>query len=72
MAAWALYHLGEKETARKKLRDLLEENSNAALKVVNMIDWMDDDPDYYRDALLGCQAPLQAAYLQRMKQDARQ
>lgn len=72
MAAWTLYHLGEKETARRKLRGLLEENSNAALKVVNMIDWMDDDPDYYRDALLACQAPLQAAYLQRMKQDAQQ
>ena len=72
MAAWAIYNLGDKQAARKQLRSMLEEDSSAALKVINIIKWMNDDPDYYRDALLSCQAPLQAAYLKRMQQQARQ
>ena len=72
MAAWAIYNLGDKQTARKQLRSMLEEDSSAALKVINIIKWMNDDPEYYRDALLSCQAPLQAAYLKRMQQQARQ
>lgn len=72
MAAWAVYKLGEKEVAREQLRGMLEEDSSAALKVINIIKWMNDDPVYYRDALLSCQSPLQAAYLKRMQQQARQ
>ena len=43
MAAWTLYNLGDEQVARDRLRGLLEENSRAALKVANMIDWMDED-----------------------------
>ncbi len=72
MAAWAIYNLGDKQAARKRLQNILKKDSSASLKAINIIKWMNDDPEYYRDALLSCQAPLQAAYLKRMQQQARQ
>lgn len=72
MAAWTLYNLGEEEIARHRLRSLLETNSRAALKVANIIDWMDEDPKFYRDALLACQPPLHAPFLTRLKEQSRQ
>ena len=72
MAAWTLYNLGDEQVARDRLRGLLEENSRAALKVANMIDWMDEDPTFYRDALLACQPPLHAPFLSRLKEQSRQ
>ena len=72
MAAWALYNLGEESLARRRLRTLLEDNSPASLKVVNIIDWMGDDPSYYHTAMIECQPPLMASYLGRWKQQARQ
>jgi hypothetical protein len=72
MAAWTLYNLGEEKIARDRLRSLLETNSRAALKVANIIDWMDEDPKFYRDALLACQPPLHAPFLTRLKEQSRQ
>jgi N-sulfoglucosamine sulfohydrolase len=68
MAAWALYQLGEKETARKTLRSLLENNSYAALKVANIIDWIGEGYDYYKDALAACETSVQSSYLGRIKE----
>ena len=72
MAAWALYNLGEESLARRRLRSLLEDNSPASLKVVNIIDWIEDDPSYYHKAMIECQPPLMASYLGRWKQQSRQ
>lgn len=72
MAAWALFKLGDQQVAREHLRDLLKENSRAALKVANIIDWMEDDPTFYQDALLSCQPPLHALFLARIKEQSRQ
>ena len=68
MAAWALYQLGEKETARKTLRRLLENNSYAALKVANIIDWIGEGYDYYKEALAACETSVQPSYLGRIKE----
>ena len=72
MVAWTLYNLGDQQTARERLRGLLEFNSRAALKVANIIDWMDDDPAFYQNALLACQPPLHAPFLNRLKEQSRQ
>lgn len=71
MAAWSLYKLGEKQVARKQLCRLLEEDSYASLKIANMIEWMGDDYEHYRDALLACQSPLQSGYLEKIKRRSR-
>ncbi len=72
MVAWTLYKLGDQQVARERLRGLLESNSRAALKVANIIDWMDDDPAFYQNALLACQPPLHAPFLTRLKEQSRQ
>ena len=72
MAAWTLYNLGDEQNARNRLRGLLEANSRASLKVANIIEWIGEDAEFYRDALLACQPPLHAAYLTRIKEQTRQ
>ena len=72
MAAWTLFNLGDRQVAREHLRRLLEENSRAALKVANIIDWMGEDTGFYQDALLACQPPLHAPFLARIKEQSRQ
>jgi N-sulfoglucosamine sulfohydrolase len=67
MAAWSLFNLGEKETGRSALRGLLENNSYAALKVANIIGWMGEGYDFYRQALLSCKTSVQDSYLARIK-----
>jgi hypothetical protein len=67
MAAWSLFNLGEKETARHALRGLLENNSYAALKVANIIDWMGEGYDFYKEALASCNTSVQPSYLGRIK-----
>ncbi|MEK6236285.1 MAG: hypothetical protein N2C14_16385, partial [Planctomycetales bacterium] len=68
MAAWSLFHLGEKQAARDALRGLLENHSYASLKVGNMIDWMGEGYDGYKDALAACKPPVLASYLGRVKE----
>ncbi len=68
MAAWSLFNLGEKDTARNALRGLLENNSYAALKVANIIDWIGEGYDFYKEALASCSTSVQDSYLGRIKQ----
>jgi hypothetical protein len=49
------------------LRGLLEKNSYAALKVANIIGWMGEGYDFYRQALLSCKTSVQDSYLARIK-----
>jgi len=67
MAAWSLVRLGEKETARHALRGLLKNNSHAALYVANVIDWIDEGFDFYKEALADCSTSVQQEYLDRIK-----
>ena len=67
MAAWSLFSLGEKETARDALRGLLEDDSYAALKVANIIDWIGEGYDFYKEALASCNTSVQSSYLGRIK-----
>jgi hypothetical protein len=67
MAAWSLFNLGDTETARHTLRSLLENNSYAALKVANIIDWIGEGYDFYREALASCDTSVQPSYLGRIK-----
>ena len=43
MAAWLLIKTGEKKKGLQCLEDLLEENSYAALTVLNIVDWLGED-----------------------------
>lgn len=71
MAAWSLFNLGEKETARHALRGLLEDDSYAALKVANIIDWIGEGYDFYKEALASCSTSVQPSYLGRIKKTVR-
>ena len=54
LAAWVLYRAGKKDLAREHFNKMLKENSYAALKVANIIDWIGDGAEPYRDALKAC------------------
>ena len=67
MAAWALFNFGEQEPARKKLKALLASDSYAALKIVNIIDWMGEGFTYYASVLKGAKTSVNQSYLDRVK-----
>jgi len=66
MAAWILYRAGEQDAARTCWIDLLENDSYASLKTMNVIDWIDDDHAPYRDAIAACDYN-HGGYVDRMK-----
>ena len=67
MAAYALYKQGDVATAKATFNDLLKNNSHAALKVVNIIDWIGEGIDDYREAITAC-TTSHGGYVNRMKQ----
>jgi len=66
MAAWILYRGGEKQKAQDCWNDLLRTSSYASLKVFNIIDWVGDDVEPYRDAMKACQYS-HGGYVSRMQ-----
>jgi len=54
ITAFTLFRLGEKEAARTCFKQLLKNDSYAALQVLNMIDWLGDRGDHYSDAIREC------------------
>ena len=54
MAAWILYRGGDKATARECWNDLLEQDSYAALKTFNVIDWIGDGIEPYAKSMKQC------------------
>jgi len=43
IAAWTMFNLGEKEKGYPVFEDLLKNKSYATLKILNIIDWMEED-----------------------------
>ena len=67
MAAYTLYKQGDTATAKATFNDLLKNNTYAALKVVNIIDWIGEGIDDYREAITAC-TTSHGGYVGRMKQ----
>ncbi len=66
VAAWGLIDAGqETDVARACLIELLEQGSYASLRVLNVIDHLNEDPAIYRSAIEAAQGP---GYVQRMKE----
>jgi N-sulfoglucosamine sulfohydrolase len=51
LAAWVLYNAGRKAVAQSHFNAMLKADSYAALKVANIIDWIGDGAEPYRDSL---------------------
>ncbi|WDE97924.1 sulfatase [Lentisphaera profundi] len=67
MAAWMAYKNGDKVTARNTWNSLLKNNSYASLKILNIIDWIKDDPKLYLDSMKACNYNHNG-YVNRMKE----
>lgn len=67
MAAWMLYRDGDQQAARDCWNRLLQNDSYASLKILNVIDWIGDDIQPYREAIQGCQYS-HGGYVKRMQQ----
>jgi len=67
MVAWILYRNGDKTTAQRCWSELLRESSYASLKIFNIIDWIGDGSDSYRDAMKACTFS-HGGYVARMQQ----
>ncbi len=67
MAAWILYRSGDKAGAQECWNEMLRDNSYAALKIFNIIDWIGDGYEPYKDAMVACEFDYQG-YVDRMKQ----
>lgn len=65
MAAYTLDRMGDTEAATACFKELLKNDSYATLLVLNMIDWLGDGPDAYRDEIAACKF---SHYVNRMKQ----
>ncbi|TWT83513.1 Sulfatase [Planctomycetes bacterium CA13] len=70
MAAWILYRDGEKEAARKCWNELLENDSYASLKIMNILDWIGDGLEPYRESIEACSFSHEG-YVKRMQDAAR-
>ena len=68
LAAWILYNKGQKEIAQKTWNDLLSNSSYASLKVTNIIDWIGDGVEPYKDSLVKCNFS-HGGYVDRMKEN---
>jgi arylsulfatase A-like enzyme len=67
MAAWTLYKQGAVAEGKAALNDLLKNNSYAALIVMNIIDWIGEGVDDYKEAATAC-TTSHGGYVGRMKQ----
>lgn len=67
MAAWILYRAGDKRAAQECWNQLLNEDSYASLKIFNVIDWIGDGIEPYRDSMKACQYS-HGGYVDRMKE----
>jgi N-sulfoglucosamine sulfohydrolase len=54
MAAYTLYKQGDTETAKATFKELLTNDSYASLMVLNMIDWIGNGPDEYKEEIVAC------------------
>ncbi len=54
MAAWILYRAGDTKTAQDCWNEMLENDSYASLKIFNVIDWIGDGFEPYREAMEAC------------------
>ena len=68
LAAWILYKKGNKLAAKRAWNDLLANSSYAALKVMNIIDWIGDGVGPYKEAILKCKF-RHSGYVDRMKEN---
>ncbi|QEG38631.1 sulfatase family protein [Roseimaritima ulvae] len=66
MAAWIVYRSGDRSAAQKCWNQLLANDSYASLKVLNMIDWIGDGIDPYREAIKACRYD-HGGYVARMQ-----
>lgn len=67
MAAWALYKKGKKQQAIELFNKLLKNDSYASLKICNIIDWIGDGFEPYKESLKHCQYSHNG-YVGRMKE----
>jgi hypothetical protein len=67
MAAWILYRGGDKTVAQECWNELLEESSYASLKIFNIVDWIGDGVEPYREAMKACEFS-HGGYVGRMQQ----
>jgi len=66
MAAWILYRSGDKAAAQACWNELLANDSYASLKIFNIIDWIGDGNEPYRDAMAACNFSHEG-YVKRMQ-----
>jgi hypothetical protein len=67
MAAWILYRGGDKQTARTAWNTLLRSDSYASLKIFNVVDWIGEGIEPYREAMEACDYDHRG-YVDRMKE----
>ncbi|MCM8532177.1 MAG: sulfatase [Lentisphaeraceae bacterium] len=67
LAAWVLYKKGHKDVAIKTWNDLLANSSYASLKVTNIIDWIGEGVEPYKDSIIKCNFS-HGGYVDRMKE----
>jgi HEAT repeat protein len=67
LAAWILFKKGQKDIAQKTWKDLLANSSYASLKVTNIIDWIGEGIDPYKESILKCNFS-HGGYVDRMKE----
>ncbi len=51
MAAYTLHQFGKGDEAQQVFNELLKNGSHATLKILNIIDWIDGDPNAYTEGL---------------------
>jgi arylsulfatase A-like enzyme len=68
MAAWTLINSGEKDAGFECLENLLEQNSYAALTVLNIVDWLNDDGKRMMPAVKAF-SPKKGSYEERMQEN---
>lgn len=67
LAVWILYKKGQKDVAMKTWNDLLASSSYASLKITNIIDWIGDGIDPYKESIVKCKFSHEG-YVDRMKE----
>lgn len=67
LAAWALYQAGDKQAAQACWNQLLRNDSYASLKIFNIIDWIGEGIEPYREAMEQC-SYAHSGYVNRMKE----
>jgi N-sulfoglucosamine sulfohydrolase len=67
MAAWILYRGGDKAAAQACWNSLLGESSYASLIVFNIIDWIGDGAEPYKEAMAACKFS-HGGYVARMQE----